>query len=152
MRARGAVAGSRVRGWRQRPDRDVVVGRAAHNDPGWYDREVFGPDGSTLKKPFHRCPDGMRRAPPSCASHAPPTFTATDCNSLYMKQYAGTEPPARLDHLLAHDPGGRIHALSTSVVLTEPEAVDVGGCKVELSDHYGLLVDVYAAPPLDWRR
>lgn len=148
----GGLVDLAVRGWRERPDRDVVVGRAAINDPSFYDREVFGPDGATLKEPFHACPPSMRRTPDSCASHAPATFTATDCNGLHMKQYAGTEPPARLDHLLARDPDDRIHALSTSIVLTDPEAVDVGDCRVELSDHYGLVVDLHVAPPLDWRR
>ena len=148
----GGLVDLAVRGWRHRPDRDVVVGRAAVNVPDFYDREVFGGTGETLLEPFHSCPEGMRRTPPSCPSHTPATFTATDCNTLYMKQYAGSEPPARLDQLFARDPDGRVHALSTSVVLTSPTAVDVGECSVELSDHYGLVVDVYAAPPPGWRR
>jgi endonuclease/exonuclease/phosphatase family metal-dependent hydrolase len=148
----GGLADLAVRGWRHQPDRDVVVGRSAVNQPDFYDREVFASDGATMKEPFHACPEGMRRAPASCASHTPATFTATDCNGLYMKQYAGTEPPARLDHLLVADPDDRVHAVGASIVLTDPEAVDVGDCKVELSDHYGVLVDLYVAPPPDWRR
>ncbi len=147
----GELVDLAVRGWRERPDRDVVVGRSVRNDPGFYDAEVFRPDEPPLAKPFHACHPGMRRAPPACGSHVPPTFTVSDCNALYMKQYAGTEPPARLDHLLARDPDDRVHALSAEVVLTDAGAVDVGDCRVELSDHYGLLVDLYVSPPPGWR-
>lgn len=68
------------------------------------------------------------------------TFTATDCNSLYFEQYAATEYPARLDHLLLRDLDGRVRATSSTVSSTEPQ--DFGGTTVEPSDHYGVLVDV----------
>lgn len=68
------------------------------------------------------------------------TFTGTDCNSLYDQQYGGTEPPARLDHVLTRDPDGRVRATASSLVFTEREGFD--GVDTEPSDHYGVLVDV----------
>lgn len=148
----GGLTDLAVRGWEERPDRDVVVGRTARNDPGFYDREVYGVSGKTLDRPIDSCPEAMRRRPPTCEANRPATFTATDCNGLFMKQYGGLEVPARLDHLLVADPDGRVHAISTYLVFVGADTVRAGECEVELSDHYGLLVDVYAAPPPDWRR
>lgn len=68
------------------------------------------------------------------------TFTATDCNSLYFEQYAGTEYPARLDHVFGHDPDGRIIASRSEIVFTEKERF--GDVDVEPSDHFGVEVDL----------
>ncbi|MEW5854791.1 MAG: endonuclease/exonuclease/phosphatase family protein [Myxococcota bacterium] len=64
-------------------------------------------------------------------------LTGSDCNSLYFRQYAGTEYSARYDHLLAHDPAGRVKVLETEIVFTEK--LDWGSAgSFELSDHYGV--------------
>jgi endonuclease/exonuclease/phosphatase family metal-dependent hydrolase len=72
------------------------------------------------------------------------TFTASDCNSLYFDQYAGTEYPARLDHIFARDPAGRIVVTDSRVVFTEKERF--GAVTREPSDHYGVLVDLLVRP------
>lgn len=72
------------------------------------------------------------------------TFTATDCNSLYFQQYAGTEYPARLDHVFGHDPDGRIVARSSELVFTEKESF--GDVDVEPSDHFGVAVNLLITP------
>ena len=64
------------------------------------------------------------------------TFSATDCNTLYFAQYAGTEPPARLDHLHARDPQGRIRVVGSTLAFTE--MMDFSGVRTEASDHYGV--------------
>jgi hypothetical protein len=64
------------------------------------------------------------------------TFTATDCNSLYFREYAATEAPARLDHLMLRDPDGAVRVDASGLVFTE--AQDLDGTTVELSDHYGV--------------
>lgn len=70
-------------------------------------------------------------------------FTATDCNSIAFESYAGQEFPARLDHLLFADPQGALRATATALEYVEPLALDV---ETELSDHYGVSVDVSIAP------
>jgi endonuclease/exonuclease/phosphatase family metal-dependent hydrolase len=72
-------------------------------------------------------------------------LTATDCNALHFAQYAGKEPPARLDHLWAADPTGRIRVERSRLIFTERE-VDVGGKSMELSDHYGVEAELWIAP------
>lgn len=64
-------------------------------------------------------------------------FTATDCNSLYFEQYAGTEVPARIDHVLWRDPWGRIRVGRAEIVHRDP----LEGESFELSDHYGVGVE-----------
>lgn len=72
-------------------------------------------------------------------------LTGTDCNSLYFEQYAGEEPPARLDHLLMSDPEGQVRVDGVSVVLHDRTvATDTG--EVEASDHYGLAAHLRIAP------
>jgi hypothetical protein len=72
------------------------------------------------------------------------TFTASDCNSLYFQQYAGTEYPARLDHWMARDPAGRIVVDRSALTFTEK--LRFGDTEVEPSDHYGVLVELLVAP------
>ena len=72
------------------------------------------------------------------------TFTATDCNSLYFDQYAGTEYPARLDHLFARDPAGRIVATSSKIVFTDK--LTFGDVEREPSDHFGVLAELVVTP------
>jgi endonuclease/exonuclease/phosphatase family metal-dependent hydrolase len=70
-------------------------------------------------------------------------FTATDCNSLYFGQYAGTEYPARIDHVLVRDPSGRARVRDSVVVYTEA----LPGETFELSDHYGVGVTLLVSRP-----
>lgn len=63
-------------------------------------------------------------------------FTGSDCNSLYFEQYAGTEPPARLDHLMVRDPSANVRVDDAWVDFTAPIAGS--GYDRELSDHYAL--------------
>lgn len=84
--------------------------------------------------------------PLDCSADHRRAFTATDCNSLYHQQYAGTEQAARIDHLLARDPDDRIHVAASRHCFTQPD-VAVDGVLVEPSDHYAVLVDLRVAPP-----
>lgn len=61
------------------------------------------------------------------------TFTVTDGNSLYARQFSGLEFPARIDHVLFRDPSGRVSVDSSALQYTEPLAEGF-----ELSDHYGV--------------
>jgi endonuclease/exonuclease/phosphatase family metal-dependent hydrolase len=73
-------------------------------------------------------------------------FTGTDCNLLYQEQYGGTEYPARLDHLMVHDPGGRVAVDGARIVFTE--RLDLGvGSPIEASDHYGVEARLRVTPP-----
>ena len=80
-----------------------------------------------------------------CTRTPQSTFTGTDCNALYFEQYAGTEYPARLDHILAHDPDGRIVVQNSSLAFTEPRRF--GGLTIEPSDHYGVAVELLLSSP-----
>jgi endonuclease/exonuclease/phosphatase family metal-dependent hydrolase len=80
-----------------------------------------------------------------CPSLKAAGFTATDCNSLHFRQYAGKEPPSRLDHLWAVDPQGRIHVQDAQMIFTEK--IDLpGGERLELSDHCGVEVTLKIKP------
>lgn len=70
-------------------------------------------------------------------------FTATDCNSLYFRQYAATEYPARIDHVLLRDHMERVRVMDSAIVYVEPPA----GASVELSDHYGVGVTLLIEGP-----
>jgi endonuclease/exonuclease/phosphatase family metal-dependent hydrolase len=72
------------------------------------------------------------------------TFTATDCNSIYFEQYAGTEAPARLDHVFVSDARERVVVANSQIVFTEPQSFD--DVVVPPSDHYGVRVDLLVAP------
>lgn len=72
-------------------------------------------------------------------------LTGTDCNALYFEQYAGEEPPARLDHLLMKDPAGQVRVDGVSVVLHD-RTVPTDSGPVEPSDHYGLVAHLRIAP------
>lgn len=76
---------------------------------------------------------------------SPPAFlTGNDCNSLYFRSYAGTEYPARIDHLFMRDPQRRVRVQATEMTYTEPrEFADAG--RFELSDHYGVTATVTLA-------
>ena len=80
-----------------------------------------------------------------CDTSRGEVFTGTDCNSLYWQQYSGTEPPARLDHVMVRDPERLVRVVGAGVVLTETE--DFGGPEgpTELSDHYGVRVRLRVA-------
>jgi hypothetical protein len=79
-----------------------------------------------------------------CANTPHTTFTATDCNSLYFAQYAGTEFPARLDHLFARDPDERIVVTASRLDFTGK--VRFGDTEVEPSDHYAVVVELLVRP------
>lgn len=68
-------------------------------------------------------------------------FTATDCNTLYFEQYAATEYPARLDHVMVRDALERVRVRDSAVVYTDPLA----GETFERSDHYGVAVTLLLA-------
>ena len=102
-------------------DLEVRMGRSLVNDP-------------RATEPWDCGPDHLR------------AYTATDCNRLYHLQYGGTEQPARIDHLLARDPEGRIHVAGSRHRFTARD-LDVGGERVEASDHYAVEVDLRIAPP-----
>jgi endonuclease/exonuclease/phosphatase family metal-dependent hydrolase len=72
------------------------------------------------------------------------TFTATDCNSIYFDQYAGTESPARLDHVFVSDVNARVVVANSQIVFTEPQSFD--DVVVEPSDHFGVRVDLLVTP------
>ena len=107
---------------------DVVLGNTVINDP---DTALDTPGAA----------EGW------CASTPNTTFTATDCNSLYFEQYAGTEFPARLDHLFARDPDGRI--VVTSSALTFTDKVRFGDKEVEPSDHFAVVAEMLVSPPTE---
>jgi hypothetical protein len=67
-------------------------------------------------------------------------FTGSDCNSLYMQQYAGTEAAARLDHIMIRD---RLSKVRVDDVRLDFLDADVDG--VELSDHYAVGTDIRIA-------
>lgn len=73
------------------------------------------------------------------------TFTATDCNSLYFRQYGGTEYPARLDHIFVSDGVGRVVVGKSEIVFTD--TVQFGDLVSEPSDHYGVRVDLFVSRP-----
>lgn len=112
----------------------AVSGRSedeAASDVTWGDTVVNDPSRAT---------DVPGASDDFCDGTPHTTFSATDCNSLYFAQYAGTEPAARLDHIHAHDPMGRIKVRSTRLEFTEK--LRFGDIDSEPSDHYGVSVDV----------
>lgn len=86
-----------------------------------------GPD--VLESPF---------GDPAFCTLPPTTFTATDCNTLYFQNYAGTEYPARLDHVLFRDGSQRVRVIDQKLAFVAPLTFDDGS--YELSDHYGVEV------------
>lgn len=103
---------------------DVMAALEGPRDVRWM-QQLAPFEGSFAKQPL-----GDRTR---CAQFAE-AFTATDCNTLYFEQYAGTEYPARIDHILWRDPLARVRVQAAGVVYAEPLA----GESFELSDHYGL--------------
>jgi endonuclease/exonuclease/phosphatase family metal-dependent hydrolase len=75
----------------------------------------------------------------------PAQLTVSDCNILYGMQYKDTEYPARIDHLMAYDPDGRIFASAPSTAFTERQAFD-GSTPMEPSDHLGVAVTLQIRP------
>lgn len=70
-------------------------------------------------------------------------FTATDCNSLYFEQYAGTEYPARIDFIMIRDRMDAVRVLDGAIEYTEP----IPGESFELSDHYGVSTTLLVSSP-----
>jgi endonuclease/exonuclease/phosphatase family metal-dependent hydrolase len=102
------------------PLQDVVDGQAIPSDWEGYLSEPYGDD--------------------TFCDTATARFTGTDCNSLYFDQYAGTEYPARLDHLMVRDPSQHVRVDGSELTFVEP--LDFGGESFELSDHYGVAADL----------
>lgn len=120
----GGLSDLVLRGWDEERVRGALrLAREVENDP------------RTARQPLD---------PPSPA-HAQ-AFSATDHNRLYHLQYAGTEQPARLDHLLARDPGGRVHVARSRHRFVERSVPSPGG-PVEPSDHYAVELELRVAPP-----
>ncbi|MCP4501343.1 MAG: hypothetical protein GY822_15400 [Deltaproteobacteria bacterium] len=71
-------------------------------------------------------------------------FTASDCNQLYFEQYAGTEYPARLDHIFGAAAEGRILVEDSEITFTELETF--GDVETEPSDHYGVFTKLLVLP------
>lgn len=68
-------------------------------------------------------------------------FTGVDCNSLFKVQYEGSEFPARLDHLLLHDPSNTVRVINSEI--TFKERIDITeDFTSELSDHYGIVATI----------
>jgi endonuclease/exonuclease/phosphatase family metal-dependent hydrolase len=103
---------------------DVAQGKLVPNDPLTALVEPYG-GGGYCEQPNH-------------------TFTATDCNLLYFQQYGGTEYPARLDHILVHDPEGRVRVGEAAMGFTEPR--DFNGALIEVSDHYAVWAQLFIQP------
>jgi len=78
-----------------------------------------------------------------CESSPHDTFTSTDCNALSFSEYAGTEFPARMDHLLYRGQGA-VKVVDASLAFVDP--MDFSDGTYEFSDHYGTSVDVEVAP------
>jgi endonuclease/exonuclease/phosphatase family metal-dependent hydrolase len=93
---------------------------------------------STL--PWKRWPNNLTESPGWCDSIGQAVFTVSDCNVLNALQFGGSEPPARLDHVLARDLFRRIQVLSSQVFLTEKKYVMSDGTRSTLSDHFGVQV------------
>ena len=74
---------------------------------------------------------GLSRRGEDDAQHS--TFTVTERNTLYARQYAGLEFPARIDHILFRDASGRTAVARSALQYTAPLAEGF-----ELSDHYGV--------------
>ncbi len=85
-------------------------------------------------------------APGWCDAHYGDNFTATDCNGLYFLQYAGTERPARMDHLLVGAPEGRVYVERSAILFNERG--EYGGPEpTEPSDHLGVGAWLQVLPP-----
>lgn len=79
-----------------------------------------------------------------CGEVANTIFSATDCNAMYFESYAGTEFPARLDHLMIRDPASVVRVQAAALALTEP--MEMEGGTFELSDHFGIAAILEIAP------
>lgn len=75
-----------------------------------------------------------------CGATPHTTYTAYDCNSLSFESYAGTEFPARLDHLFFRDGSGKLRITDQALAFDAPLTFDEG--EFELSDHYGVEVSL----------
>ncbi len=79
-----------------------------------------------------------------CDEVAGTVFSATDCNTIYFQSYAGTEFPARLDHIFIRDPSSVVRVQSAGLTLNEPMTFSTG--TFELSDHFGVEATLEIAP------
>ncbi|MFH1807840.1 MAG: endonuclease/exonuclease/phosphatase family protein [Pseudomonadota bacterium] len=81
-----------------------------------------------------------------CDRHAGQVFTATDCNSLYFRSYAGQEYPVRMDLLLVRASSRAVYAASVDLIFVEKLEFEDAG-RFELSDHYGVAADLRVGLP-----
>lgn len=79
-----------------------------------------------------------------CEALTPEVLTAIDCNSLHFQSYGGKAYPARLDHLVACDPRGRIHVASSGLDFVERIPLNPS-TRAELSNHYGIWAELVVA-------
>ena len=84
-------------------------------------------------------------SPGWCDATPAVVFTATDCNSLYFRQYAGTEYPARLDHLVLVDRSQRVYVAGAGLEFVAPQQWP-DGQSYEVSDHYGMSASLMVQP------
>jgi len=117
----------------------VVMGRSAAHAA---DDVTFG---DTVVNNFELALDVPGSAEGWCEATPDVVFTANDCNPLYFMQYAGTEYPARLDHLHVRDPDGRVFVQRSGLTFTAKRSF---GDELYLppSDHYGVFVNLHIAP------
>jgi endonuclease/exonuclease/phosphatase family metal-dependent hydrolase len=80
-----------------------------------------------------------------CESPEKNVLTAVDCNSLHFQNYRGKAYPARLDHLIACDPQKRIYVMESGLTYTDRVRLN-SDTKAELSDHYGIQVELAVEP------
>jgi len=80
-----------------------------------------------------------------CDTHSGINFTASDCNDLYFMQYAGSEFPARMDHLFVRDINKRVFVTKSEIIFNE--RVTFGDLDpMQPSDHLGVSAEVTISP------
>lgn len=100
---------------------------------------------------MHAIPDwnpGWPKRPMNgdCPMLPPHIFTTTDCNSLHFRARGGRDYPARSDHVFFRAPDGAVGVFQTGLAYVQPEVLRSG--RHELSDHYGVQVELRIQPSL----
>ena len=106
-----------------RPAQDVALGRLVPQNPATSAQIVYG-------------------SPGYCERTPNVVFTATDCNSLAFRSYAGQAPPERIDYIMYRASGRAVYVASADLVFTDQRAFPEVGT-FELSDHYGILSELH---------
>ncbi len=90
---------------------------------------------------------GWRKRPlaGNCHLTPPNTFTATVCNSQFFAAHGGNISPARSDMILVATPDAQTGIQGLHLAYTDP--VSLRGRTIELSDHYGVALELRIRPP-----